>query len=511
MAQDTSAPSGGMTPYFAQMAAILKLDPNQYHNGSGGGQESAMAMPNSPDTSGSAVDPNDPTSLPPTTAPDTSGSASPMAPNTAPAAAAPTSTAAPTGNAPVSPYTAQDLDVAQKMMPQKSDSDKFGEASRLLGASIYGPQIYNETVQNLDSHDQAQRKAAFDTVTLARDIGEATKQGFELQNLAIAVQNQQTWAKAANDPNSTLTQFTRAAVLNQLDQTQGISPDFKNALKTKIPTMSAFDILNNGVTAQLANVAGINDKNIKNAIALADETTKRMTAGAAVTNAAADTTKANTEARNQTMLEQASGLGGTPAATTNADGTTAPAKPAKYVVEGKGIKLAPAEEARQKADTEEFESVRSQQPDLINTEQHIHDALNRLKKVDYTGPLAEYISKFGKTAPDLQKLDSDLQAVGLDYNRAFAKDAGARAGGNVRVETREANNVGNVSQNAGTIKAALNRLLRSIQVKKAYNTNLMDSYGKDNSLDNFKFGNPVTLKDGSNVILDPKNKVVGTW
>lgn len=545
----SGAGSAPLTDYFQQLASVLKLDPDQYHDGSGNGQ----AQPNSMFGASTQTAPASP-------APDNNVTAVPTAPVPGAALAVPPAQPSPgaagpqgavpttTGGAtPVTPYTPVELADAQKMSGPQTPLPNAN--LRMIGAALGGSQVFNQTINDIQSGDEAKQRMASNTIQMARNLNSLAQEGFQTQKLAIEAQNNQTLAQAANDPNSAFTTLTKATMLDSLGRPiTTVDPKTGKQTSTTLmgpaalaqytafinnPKTTAFQLLQNPVLQNLPSIQGLNAQNVDVAIKLQTVANAHLQAQAAQTNAGAEVTKANTGVRNQNMMENATGISGdasgTPVVAPSNVGTPSPVttKPTvkspsaagsatgKYVLDRNGVELSPATETMQKADAEEFNNARNNQPEIQTTQQAIDTALQTaegLRKNGFTGPIANAVSKYGAD-PRYANFASQLNAVQTNYAKAFANEAGARAGGNVMIETKEANTVGDPSQNIDVVINSLKRLGKSIETRNSYNQQVMGAYTKDRSLDNFKFTPPYNTqgwalhKDskGNQAYVDPTN------
>lgn len=508
-----------LTDYFKMLSSVLNLDPDEYHDGSGKGQ----STPNTAFASGNAktTQPTASANLPrldaggvvppgssaivgdgdaPEPGPDAETITNP--PGNQPVAVAPNVPPAPQGPQGAVPSMvsaappALDLATAQAMQgPQTQLPSAQSRLDMAQHNASYGnPNIINQTVQDLQSEDMNRQSMASNTIQMARNLNSLTQEGFKTQDLAIEAQNNQTLAIAANDKNSALTKFTKAQALDGLNQPMTgadgkpmpiMGPQAMAAAQQFLsdPNTTAFQVLQNPVLKNIPSVAAINTANIDTAVKLQTLANQHITAEASATQASAAQTDAATKARNQNVIENATGISGatpgTPAAT-----NAAPTKPGKYVVEGSGIKLSPAEQSTEEDASKEVATVRDQQADLSDTMNKIQAAQAAVSALPFTGPIAEYA---GAGTDAVQKAKAALAGVGLSYAKAFAEDAGARAGGNMMIEQREQDNVGNLGQNKATILNSLQRMAQSIKTKQDYNNQIVTQAKSDPSLESFKY------------------------
>lgn len=499
VSQSSASPSG--VNFFDLIAKQLGIGPDEYHDGAGGGQSTPNTqfgpLPSGvrPDGSGAPLTAGDPA------APAQAASIAP--PAAPPAGAAPMQGAVPltTGGAtPVTPYTGAELDQATKMSGPQTPLPNSN--LRMAAAALGGSQVFNQTINDIQSGDEARQRMASNTIQMARNINSLAQEGFKTQELAIQTQNQQSMAQAANDPNSSLTALYKAQALDGVanmakdvsvgaDGKETSTPLMGANLATNItaflnkPGVTAFQIMQNPILANIPSVAAINQTNIENAVKLQTVANQHITAVAAQSNAAAEGSKAATAARNQNMLENATGISGAPAgsAAATAAPATAPSK-SKYVLDRNGVELSPAEKGTQEAASKEVATVRAQQDDLNDTLNKLNAAKAAVSALPFTGPIAEYA---GAGTDAVQKAKAALAGVGLAYTKAFAEDAGARAGGNMMIEQKEQQNVGNLGQNKATIINSLQRMEQSIRTKQDYNKQIMDQSKNDPSLESFKY------------------------
>lgn len=526
----SGAGSAPLTDYFQQLASVLKLDPDQYHDGSGNGQ----AQPNSMFGASTQAAPASP-------APDSNVTAVPTAPVPGAALAVPPAQPSPgaagpqgavpttTGGAtPVTPYTPAELADAQKMSGPQTPLPNAN--LRMIGAALGGSQVFNQTINDIQSGDEAKQRMASNTIQMARNLNSLAQEGFQTQKLAIEAQNNQTLAQAANDPNSAFTTLTKATMLDSLGRPiTTVDPKTGKQTSTTLmgpaalaqytafinnPKTTAFQLLQNPVLQNLPSIQGLNAQNVEIAVKLQTAANQHITAEAAATNAGAEVTKAQTAARNQNMLENATGISGNgpgtppPVAPTNGTNPTSSTTPAvkpprsKYVLNRNGVELSPAEKGNQEAASKEVATVRAQSDDLNDTLNKIDAAKQYVSALPFTGPIAEYA---GAGTDVVQKAKAALAGVGLAYTKAFAEDAGARAGGNMMIEQKEQANVGNLSQNKATIINSLNRMEQSIRTKQDYNKQIISQANDDPSLESFQYkplykvnnGQSWTRMDGS--------------
>lgn len=453
-----------LTDYFKMLSSVLNLDPDEYHDGKGGGQPSpntaftsnvpqsaqtannaSYGVPTAANTAqlphladggvippgGSAVVGDTPTSDADDTAPEVATNTpggtvvQPVAPDSSGA----TVPVVPTGNVPTGPQGAvptltgapppgADLAMAQVMSPQTALPSPQSRLQMAQNFASYGnPNIINQTVQDLQSEDMNRQTMASNTIQMARNLNSLAQEGFATQKLAIEAANNATMAQAANDSNSALSVFTRAQVADDLTNktvtdAQGnthpiVGPAVlaqAQAFLAKNPT--AYQIMTNPVLSSLPSVMAMTQTNIENAV-------KLQTAAAATQQAQAAQTNAGTSRMAELSLEQG---GGTPGQAPTAGAPGAVVKP-PMIRTGKDS-LGPnplngdVSEARTKA-IAAMEAAQRQLKDVDTAAQAVQGVYSGLG-----GDAAANLSAKGQAA------QSDLARVGIDRLVSFGQQMG---------------------------------------------------------------------------------------
>lgn len=159
-------------------------------------------------------------------------------------------------------------------------------------------------------------------------------------------------------------------------------------------------------------------------------------------------------------------------------------------------------------DADTVAGLRTLDPQAVATIQSIDQAIALVNKA-YTGPGGSILAKLPSSQQ--QQLRAALAQVSLDKVRAFAQAAGARAGGNVMIESKDIDSIGSADQGHNTLIGNLNRIRSQILQTQANNHAMIQFYDNPNgshTLTNFK--PPVSVDNmGANPNIKTYNSNTG--